>query len=174
MTLPGSRDITLASGTQIPSTLLNNLQDMIIGSKHPTRIIQLNKGLGFGVGAFRETPETIISPAAASPLSAGFSIPLHIGDRILSMDFWATDGAGGSETLQVAFGEIDHATAVLTFPKNGVSTTSNNSGTTQKLNVNMVGNEITIASGKSYFARATPGTSFVFSLIAVEVSYDRL
>jgi len=34
MTLPLSRDITLANGTQIPSTLINALQDAIVGGRH--------------------------------------------------------------------------------------------------------------------------------------------
>ncbi|KKK94428.1 hypothetical protein LCGC14_2682950, partial [marine sediment metagenome] len=39
MALPSSRDITLAEGTQIPSTLLNNLQDMIIGGKTGPEVV---------------------------------------------------------------------------------------------------------------------------------------
>jgi hypothetical protein len=34
MSLPNSRDITLSPGTEIPSTLLNALQDMIVGGRH--------------------------------------------------------------------------------------------------------------------------------------------
>jgi len=34
MALPQDRDATLAPGSQIPSALLNNIQDMIIGARH--------------------------------------------------------------------------------------------------------------------------------------------
>lgn len=37
--LPSSRDFTLAPGDPVPSTLLNTLQDQIIGDKHSSRVL---------------------------------------------------------------------------------------------------------------------------------------
>lgn len=52
MALPQSRDITLAPGTQIPSSLLNNLQDFLVDGRFhqsTTKQIHVSKGTGAGV-----------------------------------------------------------------------------------------------------------------------------
>jgi hypothetical protein len=44
MALPDSRDITLGGGSKIPSSLLNALQDQVIGSKHPEQPVIYGPG----------------------------------------------------------------------------------------------------------------------------------
>lgn len=172
MTLPSSRDITLATGTQIPSTLLNTLQDMIIGDKHGPKTIQIGIGLSAGSGSASAALYVLVITGS---VATTMSIPLHIGDRIISADVWIQDDTGVNETVTASIAELDHATGVAIDVKNGVSVVSNNSGAVQKLSLNFAGgNEITVASGDSYFIRVGPQTSFSRALIAAEVTYDRL
>lgn len=89
MTLPTTRDITLAPGTQIPSTLLNNLQDMIIGGRFGTvrRVTPAASGMGPGGGA----PEgLLLTPTGVVRLVTGdeWMVPLlvHPGERVTSIN----------------------------------------------------------------------------------------
>lgn len=89
MTLPTTRDITLAPGTQIPSTLLNNLQDMIIGGRFGTvrKVTPAASGMAPGGG----TPEAqLLTPTGVIRMANGdeWMIPLlvHPGERVTEIN----------------------------------------------------------------------------------------
>jgi hypothetical protein len=81
--LPTSRDITASSGQQIPSTLANNIQDMIVGGRHGPirRITQALYGQGPGFDSSTPPPDyQTLTPSGATRLipGAAFMIPLQL------------------------------------------------------------------------------------------------
>ncbi len=94
MALPTSRDITLASKTVIPSTLLNNIQDMIVGRKHglqtlviPTPAAMAERG-ATGSGSALDTEFGIGDArwrlAAGDATTLAYPIMLPVGTRIIA------------------------------------------------------------------------------------------
>lgn len=85
MTLPTSRDLTLAPGTQIPSSLLNNLQDAIIGGKHGPLTFFLSSIDGFTDG----TPSGVsgyVELAANNEVYKAIALPF--GTQITAIDVY--------------------------------------------------------------------------------------
>ena len=83
MALPLSRGITVVSGGQIPSTLLNSLQDSIIGGKHGPKTLQISvAGIeGDAVTTYSFADGAYIVPASRN---LDIAVPLHESDRIIS------------------------------------------------------------------------------------------
>ena len=98
MALPSSRDITLAQGTQIPSTLLNNLQDMIIGGKTGPEVVAIPGSAGVPAGA---------SPDPVNPSGDIFGSRWDITvGQFMEITFPVTVAPGDRITDFRGFGEI--------------------------------------------------------------------
>jgi hypothetical protein len=99
MALPNSRDLTAAPGSQVPSALINSMQDSIISAHfHGNRPFEVHASGGQGTNA-------AISAANGYVLSSGAGvwwIPLrfNVGDRIRSLVVRGDD-TGSSLTMQL-------------------------------------------------------------------------
>lgn len=110
MALPNSRDITLAPGTQIPSSLLNNLQDFLIDGRFhatTTKIVHASKGQGsagyasgrtaIGAGEFWDLPLDVVASENISSYAVVITVFTN-GDQT-DMQLIRRTG-GGAESVQ--------------------------------------------------------------------------
>ena len=111
MTLPLSRDVSFAPGTQIPSTFLNNLQDMIIGGRHGpvTKSIFGNANAHVeddAVNTFWSTVNVaskshFISRQFTTNIGLDFYTDIPVGATLRSYQAWVDDAsAGAGVTIQ--------------------------------------------------------------------------
>lgn len=109
MALPNDRDATISSATQIPSTLLNNIQDMIIGGKHgevrrlmPASMfyntVTDDADLSFNLGTEGYTWEFT---GAGGDLAGALS--LNVGERIKDMFVTVQPGTVGDSMRFILF-----------------------------------------------------------------------
>ena len=128
MALPNSRDITIAPGSQIPSTLLNNLQDFIISGGHGLlwhkigaadfsgQSSQVVAGtLIFSTASIGAAPNRWTSTAISQLVT--WSPPFKEGTVIAEFDFHEQDNNVTPNELRAresTFG-VDSSTAALTL-----------------------------------------------------------
>lgn len=102
MTLPTSRDATFTASSPVLSTVLNNVQDQIIGMKHPTRPLnfgaaawQAKSGgggaLGAGQWSFSSTTELVCDLSGSIPE----------GDRLITVTWSYNRGGAGNVRLRL-------------------------------------------------------------------------
>ena len=100
MALPIDRDITLANGTQIPSTLLNNLQDMIIDRKHGliTKRIAAPGNRAADVGDWLELIDGRFIQAVNASEGCHIHLPLETGAVLTSLTVYLNETGAGAMT----------------------------------------------------------------------------
>lgn len=113
MALPTTRDVTMAPGSQIPSTLLNNLQDMIIGGKHGA--LRQTRGIGSMMSQASEFISTSSGPnisASTGQHSAG-NVEAFVGHRI--QEYWGYgEVQSGGDTFKVELRFMPSTTTTTT------------------------------------------------------------
>lgn len=128
--LPTSRTLTLVPGDPIPSALLNEVQDNIIGHKRPVFkrtflpkfvIPGTNPYAGslFGSGQLGWS-------SAAGAVNTSFDIPFEDGDRLINLRYWAA----GDGTVDLTTGKIFWAPAMTGAVSTIANWTDNNRSST--------------------------------------------
>ncbi len=169
MALPLTRDITLASGTQIPSTLLNNLQDMIIGGKSGPRTLVIPAAMIAQENAtYLLNNNTLRFSASAN---SDCPVLLNTGDRITSYSIVTRNSIAADK---INFSLAKSAETVLTF-LDGVTATDTSGAGLHTDTIILATPEI-VATGESYImtAQADGGNSSTVDLFRYLVVYDRL
>lgn len=171
MTLPVSRDQTATPASPVSSALLNKLQDMIVGRKHPTLTLHIP-----ALAARTATALPSINNQGASAVTAAtvmdFYVPVQIpeGCRITAVRASITDNATGvtkvSMQLFDAPGNNTNATQI------GATIQSTGAGATQTLILPAL--TTVVPSGHTYFVHLTSSAANDTRLHHVEVDYDRL
>ena len=151
--LPTSRDVTLVADAEVPSSLLNNLQDCIVGGKHGAKTKTLaaatanaNATSGFQYAAtagsgndelwesLASTDETVVVP-----------LNLDVGDRLVSVKAWV-QAVGGTVSIRLYKEDLSNGTETQ------LGSTATSSGTTrQALTVTPTAPGEVVASGFKYW-----------------------
>ncbi len=174
MALPTTRDYTITPAGQVPGALLNTLQDMVIGNKHPTLTIPI-PGDAFKQ---RNTGSTVTLSVGSTLLSNGASacdtiagLILPVGKRIIAVRFYVQDNVTGATKWTVGFSRSTLYDAALT---NLGSVISAGTGANQTLTP-AIAPIITVGVGVRYMLSAvmTTGTA-ACKLYGAEVDIDAL
>jgi hypothetical protein len=132
MALPVSRDLTFAPGTQIPSAVLNNIQDMIIGGRHGEYEIYLPPAAGlsrhnltdlefqFFISNFNNT--------AATGIFVVWPIVAPVGSALTEVKYYVENNAAASmiatlRRLALPAGTLTTIATNTTTPATSVATT---------------------------------------------------
>ena len=168
MTLPLTRDITLASKTQIPSTLLNNLQDMIIGGKHgpKTKKISPSSYESQATHGFADNKGTY---SASDNGDVGFG--LNDGERILSYGVLTENFSAAGDHFILLLSRADSGVAVAL---DGVKLTTT-SGIAKHKDIFTLATPETVSGDNHYFLaiQADGGNVGSVALYTTFVTYDR-
>lgn len=187
MALPTSRDVTFAPGSQIPSSVLNNIQDNIIGAKHgdvtryiPIPIIQTT-GTSPSLGDFFGNITTPISSNSPYYTAAGTGavpdgriavpLPISIGDRIKQIDAFVYDNAGGSVNIALTKHLLTGVPPGTTSSIGG-TTVSGSTTTLQKLSILSL-TEVAVADTIYHFNCLIDGSHPSLRFYAATVTFDR-
>lgn len=177
MSLPTSRDITLSAGSsQVPSALLNNLQDAVVGNKHGTltlivpgsAFVRSNSG-----GANTYSVASLISNGADAPDMLA-PIVLPVGKRITSVRFFVKDGAAGPTKWTVRMLKATLYDAVVSGI--GGIVISAGTGVDQTLTLGSAGlPHVVLGAGVRYVLSAIMSTGIASSVIyGAEIDLDAL
>ncbi len=152
MPLPLSPDVTAGPGGQIPSTLANNIQSMIVGARHGSEswlygAINGNATLGSW------TPNGFFVQAAAGTNVWDVGIgKLPVGARITGVSV-AHRRAGGTLTFDLIVSDLTG-----TFSENTTAIASINSGTTDVV-TSVAISPVTMALTSHAYIRCTAGAA---------------
>lgn len=123
MALPFTRDVTISSGTQIPSTLLNNLQDMVVGGKHG-EIRRLTSGVD---GIWDGQPDVDVGMSVGFLRWTGngtWTIPLevHFGERLKDLFVTSKPGTIGDNFDSCVLSSSDQSIFTTAFSTDATGT----------------------------------------------------
>jgi hypothetical protein len=171
MALPVSRDVNYSPGaTPVNGANLNNLQDCIIGRKHPTKTLIIAVSAPV-VGIFNTQPVTLSGPPGSSTATWMRQIDgLCVGDRITAIRARVRDSATGPTRLTVT---LSHGTDGATSAADGTSAQSSGSGAVQTLGAS--GLSVIVVSTIIYIVSVAITTgSASCSIFQCEIDIDRL
>lgn len=177
MTLPLTRDITLALGTQIPSTLLNTLQDMIIGGKHGPKTIAIPGAAGDPgpSAAVMPTSDVFGSRWTIATTQIGeifYPVTVAIGDRITDFRaFGEIQNAGDTFSVTLLKRAGTTSTAVL------ISSIIVSPSTVafHKVGAPVSPGEVVVADTSYYiYVTGTAGAPNGMNFLAAEYTIDRV
>ncbi len=103
MALPQSRDITIAPGSQIPSTLLNNLQDAIVARTHGAVWVRVDPTSWQGSGQDIANGDLTYDDPVAATSPGNWRSPGAVFGRV----FWNPTFAEATTLLQADIWEQD-------------------------------------------------------------------
>jgi hypothetical protein len=121
--LPLARSINFANGDPIPSALLNEMQDQIVGNKFAPELVGIG-GSGFQLiaGTGTQADDGWTSLNSSTRLVANLCIPTGI--RILQIS-WSQVGSGsGNATMKLRTRELVHSSSAVTVSTDTISSGS--------------------------------------------------
>lgn len=137
--LPEERDATLAPGTQIPSALLNTLQDMIVGARHGS----IRRVVGAAFAEIIAGTPGDVSVSGDRVLGPGdgilFPMPVHVGEVIEDVFITFAEIGAGTDFMVCALlsgGSIVGGPTNSPFP----------SGSSTRFEMDALGGEQTVVS----------------------------
>lgn len=152
MGLPTSRDQTVTNASPVPSALLNNLQDQIIGNKHPQLELDIDasKGRPDNNAGGSYNPNGYWSTFVGAG-TVRIPIEVPVGKRIVSVEcFYSINGTGAGLTPRLR--RQNHAAGTITSVVSGANDNTGGAGVieSQVLSANH-----TVLTGEAYFVEFT-------------------
>jgi len=171
--LPTSRTVTLAVGDALPSNLVNEIQDVIVGNNHGTLTLTFGgpafvavaaTGLDYSFGDVRGSGATFELRAA---------LPVIVGKRITAVRVHVNDNATGPTKLAAAVVSMQGTPMVANTVAVGTPNPTAGTGADQIITVGPL--TTTVAAGTAYNLKVqtTTGSALVVVKV-VEVDYDDL
>jgi hypothetical protein len=178
MSLPSSRDLTYTGGAPVDANNLNNIQDCIVSGKVGTvgKWLELDNLGNTGKWNRGASSNTYWFEPNVNPAEAAITIPLKVGDRIVSVDFYLYDN-NGADNITVKIWKQSIANGGAPGSAVQVGSTGNTSGSAstniQKVTVTP-GSPETVLVDTKYYAEITTSTGTLanFRVYAVKVNYD--
>jgi hypothetical protein len=171
MGLPTSRSITINDRDPIPASILNLLQDTIIGAKHPELELEYAHSMfTFASGWVNNNSGATL--AATSPGAVAYcGLELPVGDRLITVKWGYEIFAAGTFQMRLYRQKLDgSALPELITPASG---TTSDSVVAANGKTNIVTYNHVIADDYTYFLQvdASAATIFLFGAI---VRHDNL
>jgi len=195
MALPYSREMNVADGGPVPASVYNAIQDAIIALKSAERTIMVpltlygsdthvdgtpadyrNTSIGL---AMNGTPGDLYLDKGDANTSAdpvmGARLPLHVGDRIKSVDLWCSDNNSDPISLALYKQALSTGSAYGSGASQiGSTQTTVNSANYQKLSVSSLTEVVaadTLYTAWIELTRGSHNSTRVYSLFC---TYDRV
>lgn len=167
MALPGSRDLTLIDGVSfIPSSVINNLQDCVVGGKHGNKVLNLPANSALVLSGTVTRAEGMLTVTVSAELH--WLLPLHQGDRIKQIAVLSS-GNGVADITTLAVRKCSAAGAVSTLAPGGSSPANMPAPPPTMYTLDV--DDYVIGAGETLWVRADPTANAV--LYGCFVTYDR-